>query len=301
MDELDVVGRVKAYVALLELARRDAAFAKDAERLLVVAVARGEGRLAERIVHLGLGAHGELEVKRGGRLAQAGAEHTVHVGEHGLAGGGDARLVLARGDEAAKLHGVSPQHAAERGVHLRGVLGARGLGHGGLGHDAPLGHEVGREGELAAILLGRAPLEQVLDGAVVPGEVGRGDHVVEKGVGLLELVVEHAEGLRELEVLDVEVLHGVGAQHVERGVHPATAGVALVGDSLGALEAHTERVRVGAHGHRVASRLVDAHRRGGVAGHGVGAVRPERPRKLVNRRMPKHRAGNPIPRLLCHM
>ena len=113
-----------------------------------------------------------------------------------------------------------------------------------LGHDAVLAHEVGEHVPLAAVLDG--VLQQEADQAAVGRLVGGGDHGLEEPVGLLELVVELQVGLRELELVDLEALHGLDAQHVQPGEHPAAAALLLVGD-LGRLDDVREGALGGAH------------------------------------------------------
>ena len=64
-------------------------------------------------------------------------------------------------------------------------------------------------------------LQQEGDQATVGRFVARGDDAFEKVVGLFQLVPEHHIVLRQFELLDVEVLHGLDAKHIQPSEEPA--------------------------------------------------------------------------------
>ena len=202
-DQLHIVIGVEGNIALGELARGDAGVAEQHAGVLLgflgvcvvclLGSVLGEDRRELCSVNLGFLANLDLKVEGRGRLAQAHGEHTVDVSHAGVLLGRELLGAGARAVGTANVCGGAAQQTVELGVHLGGALGAGRLGHHVLGDKAPLGDEVHGLEVVAAVA--HAPLEHVVELSVVVRAVDQRNHVVEHGVGLLELVVEHAKRL----------------------------------------------------------------------------------------------------------
>ena len=282
-DQLHVVIGVKGNIALGKLARSDAGVAEQHAGVLLgilgVLVASllwgvlGQDWRELSNIDLGLLANLDLKVEGRGRLAQADGEHAVDVGHAGVL---LCRKLLGAGAgtvSSTNVCGGATQQAIELGVHLGGAFGAGGLGHHVLRDKAPLGDKVHGLEVVAAVA--HAPLEHMVELAVVVGPVDQRNHVVEHGVGLLELVVEHAKCLRELEGIDVEQIHRGRTSHVEGREHPAAPALTLVRDLTGALDRDPVGVVVGAHTRVVARGGHHVHGGHGVSCNSVGTLGPK--------------------------
>ena len=275
-NKIDVVIGIKAHITALELLGSDAFLAQDADGLCIC----GTRRLVRRSraflnadfgrVDICMLAHRKLKIEGQRGLAQADAKHAVHILHHLATTLLQFLIRLALLNRSAQNRGIATQQAIEIAIHLRGILGARGLGHDLLGHHAPLLNEVGSKAPLPSI--GRGVFQQQGYGAVVKGKMGRGDDISQKGVGLLELVVEHAICLRELEVVHIEQAANLHALRIERREHPTTAGLTLVGHGLRRFDGNAVGIRIRTHGNRVAGCRHHIHRGNGVACNAIATA-----------------------------